>query len=369
MSNLDHGKHSVKPEGKCFGYVRMSTSKQEDSPEVQAKILGEWAADLGIEIKLLFEIATSAFTQDFEKRPVGKMLARKLRRGDWLVATRIDRVLRGRTSWYIIDRLRRRGVKVIFVSEGIVDPEGPDGVFHETIVGAIAERESRMLSVRIREAFAWRREQGLPTNGRSDYGHKIVHVTKELDSGKRTIFVPRTTGLHDPITGKTLDESIGEADLHWIARAAQLRMTHRATCQYIADWLNSLGVRSPYWSRIKKCYLPWSRMRVSRATNWFWKVNNIRPPKHAHCQRRWRKKWEPLTSVSDSPAFTNEFGSPYTCKCYHCGAALTEAEAEAKCCPRCGTHAGGFSKEREPPISSETDGSLLVPSGESEPEG
>jgi hypothetical protein len=266
----------------------MSTAKQEDSPEVQTQILQKWADDLAIEIRILADNAISAFTQDFEKRPVGKMLARKLRRGDWLVATRIDRILRGRTSWYIIDRLRRRGVKVIFVSEGIVDPEG------------IAERDSRMLSVRIRETFAWRRSQGLPTNGRAGYGEKIVRVPREIDSGKGTIFEPRPSGLYDPITGKTLDKSTGEQDLLWIARAAYARM-EGMTCEMIVKWFQEQGVRSPFWSRIKKCYLPWSRARVSRATNWYWEVNNIRPPKWAKCQRRKHHKREPL--ISSEPDF------------------------------------------------------------------
>ena len=295
MNNLAEGNDPVKPEGNCYGYVRMSTDKQDDSPEVQTRILQEWADDQGIEITILVENAITAFNQDFVKRPIGKMLARKLQRGDWLVATRIDRIARRRGEQYLIDRLRKRGVRVTTLENMSIDPDSPMGVIQEGVQLTFAEYDSTLKSVRIKETFAYRRSLGLPTNGRADYGHKIVHVAKEVHPRHKTIFEERPSGEYHPITGKTLDKSIGEQDLLWIARAAYARM-EGMTCKMIVNWFREQGVRSPFWSRIKKCYLPWSRMRVSRATNWFWEINKLRPPKWAKCQRRKYHKREPLIS-------------------------------------------------------------------------
>jgi len=302
----------VKPEGKCWGYVRASTVWQEDSPEVQKGKLERWAEGNGIDIDIVVDDAISAYRQPFEKRPQGRSLLLNAKDGDWIVFCDWDRFLRQRGGLYLVDELRSKGIFPFglkywdTVKQAILhqrqqdkkmnlldNPKIQDMATMETIQVAFAQHESMATSRRVKEVFAYRRALGLPTNGRADYGHKIVRLSKEQDPKRRTVFEPKPIGKcidenNNTIVDdddKLLDETVGEQDLYWIAQACKKRMD-RVICRRIAELYNKMGIRCPLFNRRTGEHYKWSRQRVSRVTLWYWKKHNIRPP-------RWAKQNHP----------------------------------------------------------------------------
>ena len=105
------------------GYVRVSTDKQENSPETQVKILRDWAAQIGHPIDIVYDEHISAAKMDFEKRPGGRELLRRLRPGDVMVAVRLDRLFRRGGEIRLLDRLAEQDIRVLTIEDCLPDPD------------------------------------------------------------------------------------------------------------------------------------------------------------------------------------------------------------------------------------------------------
>lgn len=243
--------------GKLYGYVRVSGDKQEMSPEIQTRNLITWAN--GQETEVFVELDVSARLQDFEKRPMGRKLLAKVQRGDWIVATKLDRLFRRNKECEFIERMEQRGVQFHAILEPLLNGETAIGKFLKNISLAVGQLECDKTSERTKEAMAYQRANGLPLTGAPPYGKKIEHNTLEQDGKRGAYFVTN------------------EEELELIAEAAERRLAGEL-CREIAANFQLRGLKTTCFSKKRGEFCEWTRVRVSRATNWWFEANNISPP-------------------------------------------------------------------------------------------
>jgi DNA invertase Pin-like site-specific DNA recombinase len=157
-------------------FARISKQTEESaSIEIQQAKIKVWR-DLyhpGVEIKFYVEPGVSGFTAKALKRRTA-MLA-EARRGDVLVATKIDRLARNvRDLLDIVTDCDERGVVISFVDQPQVDASA-FGKFMITLLGALAELERNITSERVAETAAHHRAVGRFGSGSLPYGWRAEH--------------------------------------------------------------------------------------------------------------------------------------------------------------------------------------------------
>lgn len=166
-----------------YGYIRMSTSKQVDSPETQRHTQRAYLAahgsasdgtDAVSEIQFVQDSAKSG-TSKFSDRPGGKELLRVLRRGDRLIVTHLDRISRNTRDFLeLAEELNARGVRLHICNMfGMaMDLSSPMGKLILTMLVGFAQFERDMTSLRTREALAAKKDKGVKHARHAGYGFK-----------------------------------------------------------------------------------------------------------------------------------------------------------------------------------------------------
>lgn len=132
-----------------FGYLRVSTDQQVLDAQLDA------LQKAGVD-----EIFSEKMTGTVAKRPELEKLWGKLRSGDTIVITRLDRL--GRSTKDLLNLLsdldeRDVGLEVI---EQNIDTKSPEGRLFFTMVAAFATFEAELLRARTREGLASARARG-----------------------------------------------------------------------------------------------------------------------------------------------------------------------------------------------------------------
>jgi len=199
---------------KAICYIRVSTKKQDVSPEMQKKKLLAYAELHDIEIvDILSEKKTA---KDMDGRPVATaMVCTALAGGiDAIIVYKLDRLFRNAAdALAVTSKLNRAGVALHSVTEKI-DTQSAMGKFFFTMAAAFAEMERNLIGERTRDAL-----QHLKSTGQV-YG-PIPYGYKRGDDGA---LVP-----HD-------------AEMSVLNTIQHLRNEKRATLQAIADVLNFKGI-------------------------------------------------------------------------------------------------------------------------------
>lgn len=152
-----------------YGYARVSTKSQEDntSLENQIKILKENNCN-----EIFKEIHTGA-TMD---RPQFIELEEKLKLGDTLIVTRLDRFTRSTEKGISkIKELADRGIKVNILNMGIVDLNSAMGKMMFTILCAFSEYEKDCIVERMKEG-----KEIAKQNPNFKEGRKRVHKDEKI---------------------------------------------------------------------------------------------------------------------------------------------------------------------------------------------
>jgi putative DNA-invertase from lambdoid prophage Rac len=174
------------PSGRTLAYCRVSTAEQAEngqSLDVQESTLRGWAQMKGLAIdRVVAEAGVSGGT-DFAKRPQGAKLWADLRKGDALVATKIDRLGRDLFDCLKVSQeLHARGVSLYLLDVDAMEPvtgNGKSKMFF-SMLGAFAEFERYRIGERIRETKRAQKARGEYLGGVAPFGwsydaaHKLV---------------------------------------------------------------------------------------------------------------------------------------------------------------------------------------------------
>ena len=156
-----------------YGYARVSTVGQDLEAQIQA------LKNEGCE-----EIYSEKFTGTKADRPKFQELLSKLKEGDTLVVTKLDRFARSAVdAIQIVRELYERGVKVHILNMGLIE-NTPTGKLIFTIMSGFAEFERDMIVERTQEGKAIAKQRDDYREGRpKKYSKKqIEHALKLLET-------------------------------------------------------------------------------------------------------------------------------------------------------------------------------------------
>ncbi|MDO2933448.1 recombinase family protein [Paeniglutamicibacter sulfureus] len=156
---------------KLIGYARVSTKGQDsDRQEVDLLAAGVLPADLHTD---------HGVSGARDKRPGLDAARAKLRAGDTLVITTLDRLGRSTENMLVLAKeLEDQGVnlRVLNLGGGDVDTQTPMGKMMFTVMVALAQMELDIKTERNRDSVAKRRANGGDLGGRREqYGDDAIH--------------------------------------------------------------------------------------------------------------------------------------------------------------------------------------------------
>ena len=174
-----------------YGYARVSTAGQSingNSLEDQTRALQTYGCQ---------EIVTEAFTGKSMERPAFSALFQKLKPGDTLVVTKLDRFARTAIDGVsAVRELFDRGVRVHILNMGLIE-NTLTGNLILTVMLAFAEYERGMIVERTQTGKAVARQDPSFREGRPKKytSTQLRHALELLDSGKTYRQVEAMTGI------------------------------------------------------------------------------------------------------------------------------------------------------------------------------
>lgn len=158
-----------------YGYIRVSTSDQSHDRQVDELL------------PLCDELHIETVSAVKRARPIYRGLRKKLKPGDLLVVSSLDRAFRSSVDATLeAEWLMRRGVSLKIVDLG-VDTATVHGMMIYQIVAVIAEFERKYLIQRTREGLAAARRRG------TRLGRPPKLSLQQLDAARAKLDVPGTT--------------------------------------------------------------------------------------------------------------------------------------------------------------------------------
>lgn len=160
-----------------YGYLRVSTqhqAKEGESLDVQRRQLEGWALMQGLELASVFVERGVSGSVPIAERPEGGRLWGQLRRGDTVVASKLDRLFRSALdALQTVEALRGRGVSLVMLDlGGDVSGNGLSKLFL-TIAAAFAEAERDRIGERVSQVKADQRERGRYLGGKVPFGFTV----------------------------------------------------------------------------------------------------------------------------------------------------------------------------------------------------
>ncbi len=173
-----------------YGYARVSTKGQArdgNSLEAQTKELLSNGAS---------EVISDAYTGSVMDRPELDRLLKRLKKGDTLMVTKLDRIARSLTQGIeLINGLIERGIRVHVLNMGVMD-NSPIGQLIRNFMLAVAEFERNMIMQRTREGKEIARTKEGYREGRpKKYGRQQMDHAMELLQDHSYSQVSKLTGI------------------------------------------------------------------------------------------------------------------------------------------------------------------------------
>ena len=158
-----------------YGYARVSSVGQ--NLDSQIKELKDYAVD---------EIVTEKVSGASAKKVKQKELLEKLKEGDLVVVTRLDRLGRNTIQLLeLVEDFKNRGVGLFVIKEGI-DTRTTAGTLMITLLSALAELERSRLLERQQEGIAIAKKKGV-------YKGRVKKYTLKSEGVKHAIELRETT--------------------------------------------------------------------------------------------------------------------------------------------------------------------------------
>ena len=173
-----------------YGYARVSTKGQArdgNSLEAQTKELLSNGAS---------EVISDAYTGSVMDRPELDRLLKRLKKGDTLMVTKLDRIARSLTQGIeLINGLIERGIRVHVLNMGVMD-NSPTGQLIRNVMLAFAEFERNMIMQRTREGKQIARTKEGYREGRpKKYGRQQMDHAMQLLQDHSYLQVSKLTGI------------------------------------------------------------------------------------------------------------------------------------------------------------------------------
>lgn len=153
-------KHTIRVKGgdlvkRAFGYIRVSTSKQKEnghSLEAQQEKIQAYCTMKGFDVAGLFVDPGQSGSKPLAERPEGgAQLVARLRKGDHVIVTKLDRAFRNAVDCLTtVDEWERKGITLHLLDMGgiSIDTKTPAGKMFLTMMAGFAEMERALASER-----------------------------------------------------------------------------------------------------------------------------------------------------------------------------------------------------------------------------
>jgi DNA invertase Pin-like site-specific DNA recombinase len=179
------------------GYIRASTDKQVDSPEVQRAAILDYARARGLGEPTFYVDTAVSGSLPLYRRPAGGAMLKDLRKGDQVIVTKVDRLSRNFLDFITtIDAWCRNGVTMhpIDLPMLIMRPDDPLTMAFLQMLMVFATLERQMLAQRITEAHRWRMSVGRRSSRHARMGFKWVKRAdgkeyEEIDADEAAICI------------------------------------------------------------------------------------------------------------------------------------------------------------------------------------
>jgi putative DNA-invertase from lambdoid prophage Rac len=158
---------------RAFGYVRASTSSQDDSLEMQRERIEGIARAEGLELVAVFTDPATSGGVPLAQREQGKALLEVVHPGDVIVGLKLDRLFRDAgDAVQTLKHLRKRKVGLILRDLGLGDLTGSNvsGLIFG-LLASVADFERSRIAERIKEAKAYQKAQGRFLGGKVPFGY------------------------------------------------------------------------------------------------------------------------------------------------------------------------------------------------------
>lgn len=158
--------HSGTENTRAFGYIRVSTLKQELGPEAQKRIITDYAERHGLNIEMIFADKGVSAKIPLSERPGGRDMAATVQRGDHVIIAKLDRAFRRLSDCAAhLEKWESMQLRIhICDMGGVLDMSSPIGRFMAHIIAAFAEFERNMISIRTKEGLSVNAERRRKAN-------------------------------------------------------------------------------------------------------------------------------------------------------------------------------------------------------------
>lgn len=166
----------------AIAYLRVSTDRQDLSPDAQRDAIRRWAKRRGIEVLAWHEDRGISGGADLDKRPglMAALDALGTHGAGVLVVARLDRLARDVLISAMVERLCERQGARIQSADGSGNGTGPEAELMRNIVAAFGAYERAVIRARTRAALAVKRERGERV-GTIPYGYQLAADGKHIE--------------------------------------------------------------------------------------------------------------------------------------------------------------------------------------------
>ena len=160
-----------------YGYVRVSTKDQVSDGEslaVQQRQIEGYALQHGWPLAEVFVECGVSGGRKLESRPQGAVLLERVRRGDVIIAPKLDRMFRSASdALRVLESLKAKGVGLHLLDMGGCVTGNGIAQMVFTILSAVAQFERERIGERIRDVKDDLRTRGRYLGGKRPYGYAI----------------------------------------------------------------------------------------------------------------------------------------------------------------------------------------------------
>jgi putative DNA-invertase from lambdoid prophage Rac len=160
-----------------FCYSRVSLQKQVDDGcglDVQKRIVDGYCLMNGWSVDEHFIEEGISGSVPFNERSQGSLLIARLRKGDTIIASKLDRLFRSaRDALNVVEELKAKGVSIHVIDLHGDITNGIAKIFM-TITAAFSEMERERISDRLKETKAYLSSQMIFNGGKRPYGFDVV---------------------------------------------------------------------------------------------------------------------------------------------------------------------------------------------------